>query len=142
MRSSPREIIKSLYDAFARGDAATVLGMFDPGIVWNEAENIPYADRNPYIGPQQVAEGVFGRIMTEWDGFTVTPEKLLQDGDTVVAIGRYRGTFRATSQRLDAQFVHVWTLQGGRVTQFQQYADTAQFLRVTGTPISGPVITV
>ena len=141
MGSSPREIIGSLYDAFAKGDAATVLSMFDPAIVWNEAENIAYADRNPYIGPQQVAEGVFGRLMTEWDGFTVTPEKLLQDGDTVVAIGRYRATFRATSQRLDAQFVHVWTVDGGRVTQFQQYADTAQFLRVTGTLSSGPVVT-
>ena len=38
--------------------------MFDPEIVWNEAESIPYADRNPYVGPQQVAEGVFGRILT------------------------------------------------------------------------------
>ncbi len=22
-----------------------------PAIVWNEAENFPYADRNPYVGP-------------------------------------------------------------------------------------------
>jgi uncharacterized protein len=141
MGASPREIIESLYEAFGKGDAATVLNLFDPGIVWNEAENFPYADRNPYIGPQQVAEGVFGRLMAEWEGYTVTPEKLLQDGDTVVALGRYRGTFRATSQPLDAQFVHVWTVEGGRATRFQQYADTAQFLRVTGTLSSVPAIT-
>ena len=126
-----REFIQFLYDAFGRGDAGTVLGGFDPGIVWNEAESFRYADGNPYVGPQQVAEGIFGRIVGEWEGFTVNPETLLQDGDTVVALGRYRGTFRATDRPLDAQFVHVWTVRDGRVTRFQQYTDTAQFARVT-----------
>ena len=50
-----RELIRALYDAFGRGDADTVLGGFDPGIVWNEAESFRYADGNPYVGPQQVA---------------------------------------------------------------------------------------
>lgn len=140
MASSPREIIQSLYDAFAKGDAGAVLGAFDPEIIWNEAEHIPYADRNPYIGPQQVAEGVFGRIMAEWEGFTVNPDKLVHEGDTVVAIGRYRGTYRATSRPLDAQFVHVWTMEDGRITRFQQYADTAQFLMVADRLASAPVL--
>ena len=138
-----RETIGSLYEAFARGDAGTVLGQFDPAIVWMEAESIAYADRNPYVGPQQVGEGIFGRIATEWEGFSVNPERLLQDDDTVVALGRYRGTFRGTGRALDAQFVHVWTLQAGRVTRFQQFADTAQFARVMGTadaPVSAPAI--
>lgn len=137
-----RETIGSLYEAFGRGDAGTVLGTFDPAIVWMEAENVAYADRNPYRGPQQVAEGVFGRLMTEWDGFVVDPESLLQDGETVVALGRYRGTFRGTGRALDAQFVHVWTLREGRVTRFQQYTDTAQFARVMGmadAPVAAPV---
>jgi uncharacterized protein len=131
-----REFIRSLYAAFGRGDAGTVLGMFDPEIVWLEAENSPYADRNPYVGPQQVAEGAFGRIMSEWEGFTVTPETLLEDGNVVVAMGRYRGTFQATRRPLDAQFVHVWTVRDGRVTRFQQYADTAQFARVTDAAVA------
>ena len=125
-----RDFIQFLYDAFGRGDAGTVLGGFDPGIVWNEAENFRYADGNPYVGPQQVGEGIFGRIVSEWEGFTVNPETLLEDGETVVALGRYRGTFRATGRPLDAQFVHAWTVRDGRVTRFQQYTDTVQFARV------------
>ena len=122
-------LIQSLYEAFGRGDAATVLGAFDPDIVWHEAENIAYADRNPYVGPQQVAEGVFGRVMAEWDGFTVTPHQYVSAGEHVVAIGRYRGTYKATGITIDAQFVHVWTVRGGRVLGCQQYADTLQFAR-------------
>jgi uncharacterized protein len=133
------QTILDLYAAFARGDAASVLAMFDPGIVWNEAESIPYADRNPYVGPQQVAEGVFGRILADFDGFSVNVDKIVHEGDTVVALGRYRGRHRSTGQGLDAQFVHVWTFRDGKIVQFQQYADTAQFVRVAGTPVlAGP----
>lgn len=53
-------IIRYMYDAVAKGDFPAFLGTMDPAIVWNEAENFPYSDRNPYVGPQAVAEGVFG----------------------------------------------------------------------------------
>lgn len=130
MTQSNGEMMRSLYAAFGRGDAGTVLGAFDPGIVWNEAEGMDYADRNPYVGPQQVAEGVFGRIMTEWDGFAISPEHSVEEGESVVTTGRYRGTYKATGSPLDAQFVHVWRIRGGKVVRFQQYTDTLQFARV------------
>lgn len=130
--SGTRELVQSLYDAFGRGDAETVLGALDPEIVWNEAENNPYADRNPYRGPGEVGEGLFGRLASEWDGFAVHPETLIAEGDRVVALGRYTGTYRATGESLDAQFVHAWTIEDGVATRFQQYTDTAQFQRVMG----------
>lgn len=124
------QLIRSLYDAFARGDGAALLGALDPNVHWMEAENIFLADRNPYIGPQAVAEGVFGRIAQAWTGFTVTPQDFVTEGDTVVVLGRYGGTFTATGKVLDAQFVHVWTVRDGKITRFQQYADTLQFAQV------------
>jgi ketosteroid isomerase-like protein len=130
MSSAP--FIRSLYDAFARGDAATVLAAFDPQIHWREAENFAYADRNPYVGPQQVAEGVFARLMTDWDGFTIDVESIVDGGDLVVTLGRYRGTHKASGQAVDAQFAHAWTVRDGKVVRFQQYTDTLQFARVAG----------
>ena len=125
------QIIRDLYAAFARGDGPAVLATFDPEIVWNEAENIAYADRNPYHGPQQIAEGVFGRVLSDFEGFTATPEQIIHDGDTVVALGRYRGVNHATGVPLNAQFAHVWTFRNGKIARFQQYTDTAQFQRVS-----------
>ena len=104
-----------------------VLGMLSPDIVWNEAENFVYADRNPYIGPQAVLEGVFMRLGAEWDGFSLALEEIVGSGDTVIALGRYRATYRATGVAVDAQFTHVWKLADGKVARFQQYTDTAQF---------------
>jgi ketosteroid isomerase-like protein len=126
------ERIKSLYEAFARGDIGAVLGVLDAQIIWNEAENLRYADGNPYVGPQAVLMGVFARIGAEWEGFSATPEDLLGSGDKVVGMGRYRGMFKATSKRADAQFVHVFQFRDGKVVRFQQYTDTAQFRDVMG----------
>jgi ketosteroid isomerase-like protein len=64
-----KQTIQSMYDAFAKGDVPYVLGMLSPNIVWNEAENFVYADRNPYIGPQAVLEGVFMRLRRNGTGF-------------------------------------------------------------------------
>lgn len=125
-------VIRAAYDAFARGDGAAVLAAMDPDIVWNEAENFPYADRNPYHGPMAVAEGVFGRIGAEWDHFSLSIEAVLDAGENVVALGRYRGRYKATGKPLDAQFAHVWWLRDGRVVRFQQYTDTYQAAAVAG----------
>lgn len=129
MPGSSADLIRSVYQAFARGDVATVLGAFDPQIVWNESEGFLYADGNPYVGPRRIAEGVFARLGAEWADFEVAPERYIDAGDTVVAVGRYRGTYRATGQRVDAQFAHEWTVRDGRITGFQQFTDTAQFVR-------------
>ena len=132
MAGSNAELIRGLYDAFARGDVADVLGRMDPGIVWNEANNFPYADGNPYVGPMAVAEGVFARCGSEWDGFGVEIDELIDAGDTVVALGHYVGTYHATGRSQHTQLVHVWRIAGGKVTGFQQYADTLHVARVTG----------
>jgi hypothetical protein len=124
------QIVRSVYESFARGDGAAVLAAFDPQIVWYEAENIAYADRNPYRGPQMIAEGIFGRIMADWDGFKVRVDEIVDGGDTVVVFGRYGGTWKATGKAIDAQFAHVWKMRNGKLIHFQQYTDTAQFARV------------
>lgn len=125
-------VIQGIYAAFASGDVAGVLSRMSPDIVWNEAENFPYADGNPYIGPEAVAHGVFARCGSEWDGFAVVIEDVLDAGDTVVALGRYRGTYKATGRAQNTQLVHVWRLAGGKAIRFQQYADTLQVAKVIG----------
>ncbi len=125
-------LVRGIYDAFAAGDIPGVLGRMSPDIVWNEAENFPYADRNPYRGPDAVLGGVFARIGAEWDGFAVVPEELLDAGDTIVMLGRYKGSCKATGMAQNTQVVHVWRIADGKATAFQQYADTLQVARVTG----------
>lgn len=128
----PREVIQSLYDAFGRGDAGFVLGLLADDVRWMEAEGSPMASGNPYSSPQQVGEGVFGRLLSIFDDFAAVPDELLAEGDRVVAFGRYSGVHKESGAKLDAQFAHSWTLADGKVVAFQQYTDTEQHVRLMG----------
>ncbi len=132
MSSSNLDVVRGIYDAFASGDVEGVLARFSPDIVWNEAESFPYADGNPYVGPQAVLEGVFARCVGEWDGFGVEVEEIIDAGDTVVALGRYVGTHKETGRAQRTQIAHVWRLADGVVVRFQQHADTLHVARVSG----------
>lgn len=121
------QIIRGLYEAFGRGDVPAVLGQMHQSIEWNEAENFIYADRNPYVGPQAVLEGVFMRLGTDWECFTVSPEEWLDAGDRIVVLGTYSGLHKATGGEVRAQFAHVWSVREARIVRFQQYTDTKQF---------------
>lgn len=126
------DIIRGLYESFSKGDVPAVLGQMDEKIDWREAEGFMYADGNPYLGPQAVLDGVFMRLGSEWDGFTVAPEEFLDAGDNVVTLGTYTGTYKETSKPIRAQFAHVWGIKGDQVVRFQQFTDTMQFNEVTG----------
>ena len=116
-------VVRSIYQAFARGDVDAVLGRLDPAVRWTEADGFPYA--GTYVGPQAVLDGVFARLGTDWEGFRAVPEELIDGSDTVVAVGEYGGTFRETGRAFAAPFAHIWRLEDGRVVRFRQFTDTA-----------------
>lgn len=119
--------VHGMYEAFGKGDIPSVIAALDPEVEWWEAENFIYADNNPYVGPNAVLEGVFMRIGSEWDGFTVSPKEVLNAGDTVIGQGYYSGTYKKSGRQVRAQFAHFFSFRDGKVIKFQQYTDTAQF---------------
>lgn len=123
------EVVRGMYAAFGRGDILGVIAALAPQVEWWEAENFIYADGNPYVGPEAVLVGVFKRIGDEWADFAVAPEEILDAGETVIGHGYYSGTYKQNGARVRAQFAHFFTFSGPQVTKFQQYTDTAQFLR-------------
>ena len=132
MSSENVALVRGIYNAFGAGDMPAVLGAMHADIVWNEANNFPYADGNPYVGPGAILDGVFMRCATEWDGFGVEVDEIIDAGDTVVALGHYTGTYLATGKTQKTQMAHVWRIADGKAAHFQQYADTLHAAQVTG----------
>lgn len=125
------EIVRGMYDAFAQGDVPSVLAAMNPQIEWNEAENFPYADGNPYIGPDAVVNGVFARIGADWEYWKLADLQIhAMANDMVLGTGRYQAKDKQNGGMIDAQFAHVWTLRDGKAVKFQQYTDTEQVVRV------------
>ena len=124
--------VRSLYEAFGKGDVPTVLAGFADDIEWNEPEGSPYAGQ--HHGPQGVVENVFGRLPEDWDGFDVTPEEILADGDRVVVLLTVKGTAKESGNKLSMPAAHVWTVRDGKVTYFRLLADSAAMNAALAVP--------
>jgi uncharacterized protein len=119
------DVVKGIYEAFARGDVPAVLGGFAEDIEWYEAEGMPYGGL--HRGGESVAQKVFGPISEDVEGFAVTPEEFMGSGDAVAVVTRYTGTGKATGKRLDQTAVHVWDIRDGKAARFRQFMDTVKF---------------
>lgn len=100
--------------------------------MWNEAENSPYADGKPHVGPEAVLSGVFARLATEWDGFGAPMPDFIDGGDKLMVTGRYVGTCKATGKAMNPQALHLRRLRDGKVVAFQQYVDTLAVAQAMG----------
>jgi ketosteroid isomerase-like protein len=124
------DTVRGLYESFSKGDAATVLGAMDDQIHWEEPASVPFENQ---IGPQAVAENIFGPVTEQIEGFTGTPSEIVDGGDVVCVMGVYSGTGVKTSVELDAEFVHVWRFgPNGKITGFRSYTDTHLWRQTLG----------
>ncbi len=129
MSRSNVEVVRGVYDAFARGDVDAVFAAMEPEVEWDEAPGMPYG--GVYRGREAIMENVFGPILQDVEGFTAEPDEILAlDDRRVVARGTHGGT--GAVGPLDARFVHTWTVTGGRVSRYEQLADTRRFCEAVG----------
>lgn len=133
------EIVRGIYDAFARGDVPSMLAAMDPKVEWNEAEHVTLWPGGPIIGTEQVVSQVFARFPELYgDTFRIEVQRLHDCGDSVIMQGRYTAVVQPTGRDLSVQVVHVWDIGDGKVVRWQQYTDTWAFAEATGIrPLEG-----
>jgi ketosteroid isomerase-like protein len=118
--ASNADIVIKMYADFASGNVQAVLDVMDPKIEWNKAENFPYADGNPYIGPDAVVNGVFAPLGAEWEYLNLADLQIHEMADNkVLATGRYQAKFKENGNLIDAQYAHLWKVKGSKVVSFQ-----------------------
>jgi ketosteroid isomerase-like protein len=127
------DLVKDIYDKFAKGDAASILARFEPDVEFRLAEGHPYQPSGrPWIGKETVTEHFFMKAGPEWDNWAVVYAEVLEMDDAVIVEGRYTGIYKPTGRALDVQMCHVWRLRDGRIKSFHQYVDTARVQDVMG----------
>jgi len=122
------QTVKEAYAAFERGDIPSLLNLVSEDVEWS----LPGpSDIIPFAGEFRGREGV-GRFFAALGGAEdveiFEPQEFVAQGDKVVTTGRYRGRIKATGQADDIEFVHVFTVRDGRITNYRQYNDTAPSL--------------
>lgn len=119
------EVVRSAYDAFLRGDIQRVLSTFASNITWfvPGGPEIPFAGR--VQGNDQVAE-FFQRLDASLEFQEFKPEHFVEQGDTVVVLGRSRVRVKATGSIVQHEWAHVMTVRDDVITDFYEYADMTE----------------
>jgi ketosteroid isomerase-like protein len=119
---NPLEIVKSFYAALGSGNRLAALNLAAPCIQWTKV--FPgYAGK--WSGPDAVRQNLFERLSKEWDDYRVAPKSFVAENTIVVVFGSYTGVYKRNGKSLIAPFVHRWEVIDGKITNFQQYTDTA-----------------
>ena len=118
--TTPTEIVRAFYGKLWDADTAGALALMAPDIEWNTMWHYKVEG----LGPEKVAEGLFKPLMAEWTIFGMIAKEYVEQGDTVVSLGRFTGGHRSSGKLVNADYAHVWEVRDGRIQRFRQYIDT------------------
>ncbi|HUO00952.1 MAG TPA: nuclear transport factor 2 family protein [Bradyrhizobium sp.] len=119
-----RRLVEQTYASFKAGDIPAVLQSMSEKIKWQlpKVENVPFSGKRQ--GRNAVAE-FFSLLAGLQEARSFELHEFIAAGDKVVALGHYVWQVKANGRTLDADFAHVFTVQGGEIVAFDEYTDTA-----------------
>jgi ketosteroid isomerase-like protein len=117
-------VLKELYAAFGRGDVAAIGRLMSESVEWVH----PGPKTIPFAGTFKGMEGVQRFFQIAGESIEVKDQKLLgflEKGDQVAVLGFEHMKVKATGREYQSNWVHLYTLQDGRVVRFEEFIDTA-----------------
>lgn len=124
MSTSDLEIVRNLYDAFARRDLDTIREAIHPDFTMEQSDVLPWGGRRK--GP----DGFFaflGSLLSHVDT-TVEIEDLIDAGDHIVEIGHTHGKVLTHGTPFRVREVHAWQLVDGKLSSYRVFADVPAIL--------------
>src|SRR5262245_5517684 len=121
-------LVQQAYEAMATGDVESLLKLMDLDVEWH----MPAMEDVPFAGARFGHNGVreFAYLLADsHEVVEFVPEQFIAQGKIVVALGRFTMRVRATGRKIVSDWAHAWTIDGGKITFFREYVDTAAVVR-------------
>jgi uncharacterized protein len=122
--SENSDALKRGYEGFNQGDVETVASIFADDISWEG----PNTDGVPMSGKHEGKDavlGALGQIGELFDEFHVSPDEIVEDGETLVVLSHVEGKSKAGNE-IKMPGVEVWRMSGGIAQRVQSLLDTAE----------------
>ncbi len=122
------ETIKSVYEAFGRGDVQAILERLTDDVDW-AAEAA--SDAAPWYGQRRGKDqvtGFFEGIGGALEVTEFTPLSFAANDNEVMVLIRFAVTARATGRTAAMNLHHYWRFRDGKIEYYRGSEDTAQTL--------------
>ncbi len=106
------ELLRSMYDAFNRGDLDTLIESFAP-----DAEQVVAILGQTYRGREEIRQS-FQEYFDVVDAHHTEPLEFIEEGDHVVVPVRLQGRMRhtgITDEMIPTEMVHVFAVRDGQI---------------------------
>jgi ketosteroid isomerase-like protein len=121
------EAIKGAYGSVGeRNFDSGMLDLIDPDVVVRDRPESP--DPRTYHGHQGVRDALASSDES-FEGFELTPEEFIGEGDYVVVVLTMRGTGRGSGVTVEDRIAHQWRLRDGKAVALQVYSDPDDAVR-------------
>jgi len=121
MSHAPEDILRTLYEAFAKGDVETVMSLLTDDVEYHISGRSPVS--GTYKGKDEVLAWV-GQLMELSGGtFRIEVQDILANDEHGVALTIKRG--QRAGKTLENRSVHVWGFRDGKCTGVRGYNEEA-----------------
>ena len=119
MRSPNRALIDEIYRRSNDRDLG-VVELFHPEMEWRWPATSP--GQSVYRGHEELRRGL-GLWTESWGDFRMEPEEVIEHGDDVLALTRYRVRGAGSGVEMDTTVAHLFRIRDGLVTHWWMFGD-------------------
>ncbi|HEX8743273.1 MAG TPA: nuclear transport factor 2 family protein [Thermoleophilaceae bacterium] len=112
-------VVRSLFDDFNRGDYEAAFQKIAEDVDWHEPPDMPDAGGG-YRGHEGMVSG-FGRFLSAWEHIRADLVQVVERGERVVVMTRWRGLSKGTGIEVDQWIAQIYELREGRVVRVRQF---------------------
>jgi ketosteroid isomerase-like protein len=115
------EIVRRVYEAVDRGDAETVLALYDPNIEWEFAQS-PFRGlfkHDVYRGRDGLRSFIRERYEEAWSTIEDELVELIGAGERVISVITTRGRGRASGVEVEMTHAGIWTIRAGKIVRVE-----------------------
>ena len=119
MTNTNVQLVQEIYTALGSNDVDAATRLLADEFQVHQRGEVPWG------GSFSGTEGFLDFIQLLFQSITTVVEitEFVESGKNVVAIGTTRGTANQSGHSFDLRVVHVWEVQGERLSKFEIYVD-------------------
>ena len=127
------EIVRRVYEATSRRDAAAVAALYDPDVEWDDSGSPPaeIVSRGANRG-YEALQTWFREWHEAWENITYDCEELIDAGERVVSVVTMRGRGRTSGLKFEWPQYAVWTIRDAKIVQVLWFRTREEALEAVG----------